>query len=133
MTVGRAAMSFLKVQENQRSPGHGYFATTQWGLVLEARAENSSDAFQQLCRIYWYPVYSYILWRGHSTHDAQDLTQEFFVQHLAKDFLRNVDQAKGKFRTFLLTLLNHFLINQGERARAQKRGGQFIFVSLDSE
>src|SRR5688572_411492 len=127
-------MSF-KIEEDQRCAGNSYFATTQWGLILSARTANpdqGSDAMENLCRIYWYPVYSYILWRGYSFHDAQDLTQEFFAQYLAKDFLRNVDQARGKFRTFLLTVLNHFLINQSERAKAQKRGGQFTFVSLDN-
>lgn len=127
-------MSF-KLEEDPRVAGNSYFATTQWGLILSARTANSaqgSDAMEKLCRVYWYPVYSYILWRGYGFHDAQDLTQEFFAQYLAKDLLRNVDQSRGKFRTFLLTVLNHFLINQSQRVKAQKRGGRFTFVPLDN-
>ncbi len=129
-------MSPVSRTDTESSPGGAWFATTQWRIVLDAAAESSpesSAALENLCRIYWYPVYSYIRWRGHDAHAAQDLAQEFFAQHLAKNFIARVDKSKGKFRTYLLTLLNHFLVNQWESARAKKRGGQLSFVSLDDE
>ncbi len=85
----------------------------------------------QLCRTYWYPLYVYVRRKGYNVHDAQDLTQEFFARLLGKDYLRAVDRTKGKFRSFLLAALEHFLANEWRNARAQKRGGQFSFISLD--
>src|SRR5213076_523280 len=71
--------------------------------------------------------------QGHSPHDAEDLTQEFFARLLAKNYLGDVGREKGKFRSFLLASLKHFLANEWDRARAQKRGGGQAFVSLDAE
>jgi len=91
----------------------------------------ASEAMAQLCRTYWYPLYVYVRRKGYNVHDAQDLTQEFFARLLGKDYLRAVDRTKGKFRSFLLAALEHFLANEWRNARAQKRGGQFSFISLD--
>ena len=78
---------------------------------------------EKLCRTYWYPLYAYVRREGYSAADAQDLTQEFFARLLAKNYLAQVGPQKGKFRSFLLAALRHFLSDQRDRARAVKRGG----------
>jgi RNA polymerase sigma-70 factor (ECF subfamily) len=103
------------------------FAATRWTLVLAAAGGNptprAAEAMAELCRLYWYPLYAYVRRRGHDSHEAEDLTQEFFLRLLAKDSLVGVDRQKGKFRAFLLASLKHFLANQWDRSQAQKRGG----------
>ena len=110
------------------------FVTTRWSVVLSAGARNSpqSDAaLETLCRTYWYPLYAYVRRHGHGPHDAQDLTQEFFIRLLQKDYLRPVAKEKGRFRTFLLVVLKRFLANEWDRVRARKRGGGAVHLSLD--
>src|SRR5438093_2891048 len=110
------------------------FNTTHWSVIQTAGQGPSAEAdaaLERLCRTYWWPLYAFVRRRGHEPHDAQDLTQEFFARLLAKDFLRAVDRSKGKFRSFLLAALEHFLANEWRRANAQKRGGNFTFSSLD--
>src|SRR5262245_1775333 len=100
------------------------FVKTHWGVVMSAkqgRPAESDAALEQLCRTYWWPLYAFVRRRGYEAHDAQDLTQEFFARLLAKDFLRAVDPSKGKFRSFLLAALKHFLAKEWRRAHAQKR------------
>jgi RNA polymerase sigma factor (sigma-70 family) len=118
------------------SPGAAQFATTHWRVVLAAGRSDSSharDALAHLCQIYWYPLYAYVRRQGHSPEDAQDLTQEFFARFLEKSYLDDVDRAKGKFRSFLLASLKHFLANEWDRAKALKRGGGRAFISLDDQ
>jgi RNA polymerase sigma-70 factor (ECF subfamily) len=91
----------------------------------------AAESLEKLCRVYWLPLYTYIRRQGESPHDAQDLTQEFFARLLERDFLGSVDQSKGRFRSFLLASLKHFLSNQRDRARAQKRGGGQKPLPLD--
>lgn len=110
------------------------FTTTHWSVVLAAgqtETSESATALEALCRSYWYPLYAYVRRRGHEPADAQDLTQEFFARLLSKEYLRAVDRRKGKFRSFLLAALEHFLANEWRRSKAQRRGGQFRFISLD--
>ncbi|HWY76578.1 MAG TPA: sigma-70 family RNA polymerase sigma factor [Verrucomicrobiae bacterium] len=110
------------------------FATTHWSVVLaagEGGSETAGKALETLCRAYWYPIYVYVRRKGYNAEDAQDLTQEFFAQLIAKGHLRLADHTKGKFRTFLLAMLDHFVAREWSRAHRQKRGGQFTFVSLD--
>ena len=110
------------------------FATTRWSLIVAARDRNAPEAgaaLAELCRVYWYPVYAHIRHRGWPRDQAQDLTQEFFTRLLEKDFLASVDQGRGRFRSFLLAACQHFLSNERDRARAQKRGGGQHIVSLD--
>ena len=112
------------------------FATTHWSVVLAAGEGDSAPshrALQALCEAYWYPIYVYVRRKGHGPDDAEDLTQEFFAQLIAKEHLRLADREKGRFRTFLLAMLDHFLANERSRAHRQKRGGQFQFVSLDQQ
>src|SRR5271168_3790481 len=92
-----------------------HFSETHWSVVLSAAAgQNGGSAAQsleELCRKYWVPLYAYIRRQGNSPHDAQDLTQEFFARFISKDYLAAVDPAKGRFRSFLLASLKHFLSN----------------------
>jgi RNA polymerase sigma-70 factor (ECF subfamily) len=102
------------------------FAITRWSVVLAAgRSETvqSHAALEQLCRIYWYPLYAYVRRRGHSADDAQDLTQEFFARLLQHKWVARADRQRGRFRSFLLSAMSHFLADEWDKARAQKRGG----------
>jgi len=115
--------------------GAGQFATTHWSVVLAAadsRAPRSDDALARLCQAYWYPLYVYVRRQGHSAHDAQDLTQEFFARLLEKKFLADVQRERGRFRSFLLAAVKHFLANEWDKARAQKRGGGQALIPLDT-
>ena len=111
------------------------FVTTRWSVVLAAKDKESPDcaqALETLCRTYWYPLYAFVRGSGYSSHDAQDLTQEFFARLLAKDYLRVVEPAKGRFRTFLRMALKRFLTNEWGRHSAQKRGGGRPHLAFDS-
>ncbi len=111
------------------------FATTHWSVVLEAgspESPQSAAALEHLCCTYWYPLYAYVRRQGHSAEDAQDLTQGFFAHLLREDFLRGVGPEKGRFRSFLLACLNHFLADNRDRARAAKRGRGRPLISLDA-
>lgn len=91
----------------------------------------SRRALEELSRLYWFPLYAYIRRQGNSADVAEDLTQEFFSRLLGKNDLAAVDQSKGKFRSFLLASLKHFLSNQRDKARTQKRGGGKSPLALD--
>jgi RNA polymerase sigma factor (sigma-70 family) len=117
--------------------GTGVFATTHWSVVLEATGKESTRAqaaLASLCQAYWYPLYAYVRRRGYDAPDAQDLTQEFFARLLQQHWLQQADQRRGKFRTFLLSALSHFLANEWDKAQARKRGGgvQFVPIQLGS-
>jgi RNA polymerase sigma-70 factor (ECF subfamily) len=103
-------------------------------VVLAAGRGESAPAqraLEALCRAYWYPIYVYVRRKGYRSAEAQDLTQEFFAQLIAKDHFRLADRSKGKFRGFLLSRLDYFLAREWTRAHRQKRGGQFTFISMD--
>jgi len=111
------------------------FVTTRWSVVLAAQNHTEPDslkALETLCRAYWYPLYALVRRQGHSPHDAQDLTQEFFARLLQKDYLRAAAKEKGRLRTFLSVALKRFLANEWDRVRAQKRGGGVLLVSFDA-
>jgi RNA polymerase sigma factor (sigma-70 family) len=111
------------------------FASTHWSVVIAARGDTTDarTALATLCEAYWYPLYAFVRRQGHSPHDAQDLTQEFFFRLLAKGWLISVDRQNGKFRSWLLASMNHFLANEWDRAKAIKRGGQATFVPFDAD
>jgi len=121
----------------QPSPiGAGQFNTTHWSVVLlagQTQAPQAEAALEELCRAYWPPLYAYVRRQGHSPHDAQDLTQEFFSRLLEKRYFKLAAQERGRFRSFLLKSLNHFLVNDWVRSQAQKRGGGQKPLSLDEE
>jgi RNA polymerase sigma-70 factor (ECF subfamily) len=111
------------------------FTTTHWSVVLAARdprSPASAQALETLCRTYWFPLYAFVRRRGHSPEDGQDLTQEFFARLLSTRALGSVHPLKGRFRSFLLASLNHFLANEWDKARALKRGGGQPLISLDA-
>jgi RNA polymerase sigma-70 factor (ECF subfamily) len=123
-----------ELPDPQSGAGHAWFVTTHWSIVLEAKGDDSTranEALEKLCQIYWRPVYAFIRRSGHNPADAQDLTQEFFFRLLSKDYLRHLQDQRGKFRSFLLTFVKHFLSDERERALAQKRGGGQALFSLD--
>ncbi len=110
------------------------FRTTHWSVVLRAGQTGkpeSAHALETLCQTYWYPIYVYVRRDGHDPHSAQDLTQEFFARLLRLNSLAAVGPQKGKFRTFLLASLKHFLADAWDAATAAKRGGGRPPVSLD--
>jgi len=91
------------------------FLTTHWSVVLAAGRSDSTraqSALARLCQTYWYPLYAYVRRHGHSPHDAQDLTQEFFARLLERHSLACADPNRGRFRSFLLSALDHFLVIQ---------------------
>ncbi len=110
------------------------FVTTHWSVVLAAGRNDTTrarDALGRLCQTYWYPLYIYVRRRGHSAHDAQDLTQEFFAQLLERQSLAGADPERGRFRSFILTAMNHFLITEWNKAQTKKRGGNCLVFSMD--
>ena len=118
------------------NPQMGRFNSTQWSLVLAAAGRStpeSENALGALCAAYWPPLYAYIRRRGYEISEAQDLTQAFFVRLLEKNYLGDANREKGKFRSFLLASLNHFLANEWDRRQAQKRGGGVTIIPLEMD
>jgi RNA polymerase sigma-70 factor (ECF subfamily) len=110
------------------------FPTTHWSAVVSAGCGGSSEsgrALAALCEDYWFPLYAFVRRAGYSAADAEDLTQEFFARLLEKHYLAAADPHRGKFRCFLLASLKHFLANEWNRAKAQKRGGRQGVISFD--
>jgi RNA polymerase sigma-70 factor (ECF subfamily) len=124
-------------QEHGSTPGDpAQFRTTRWSAILiaaESQMPGSEEALSALCRDYWYPLYAFARRRGYPSHDAQDLTQGFFLSILKRHALKRVDPARGKFRSFLLGSFQNFLADESDRARALKRGGDREFLFLDAE
>lgn len=125
----------MKETESSGVPAYsGQFNTTHWSVVLlagEAQSPESRDALETLCRTYWRPLYAFVRRKGHSEEDARDLTQKFFAFILERNDLGSVDARKGKFRTFLLTSLAHFLSNERDYAGAAKRGGGRELIPIE--
>ena len=103
-------------------------------MVLAAQSQESPQsrkALENLCQIYWYPLYAFVRRRGYPAHDAQELTQDFFATLLEKNYLAAVDRERGRFRTFLLTAVSRFLSKQNDRSHAAKRGGGKKLLAID--
>jgi RNA polymerase sigma-70 factor (ECF subfamily) len=118
------------------NPAAASFATTHWSVVLASAQGDSPQAaaaLEQLCRTYWYPLYAFVRRQGRSPQDAEDLLQAFFARFLEKHYLDDVDRSRGRFRSFLLAALRHFLTDEWDKASAAKRGGRVQFFSLDSQ
>lgn len=117
------------------APSPGSFHTTRWSLVFQAGQKDSPQqqaALAALCQAYWYPLYAFVRRGGKPPADAEDLTQQFFARLLERNFLDRADRNKGRFRSFLLAAMKHFLADEHDRATAQKRGGGRSVVSLDA-
>jgi RNA polymerase sigma factor (sigma-70 family) len=113
------------------------FPDTPWSLVREAALRGSVEsaaALARLCESYWYPLYYFLRRTGHSREAASDLVQGFFVRFLEADSLPKVDAAEGRFRSYLLGALRHFVADQRDRSRAHKRGQHLLApLELDVE
>jgi len=112
------------------------FSTTHWTVVQAAGQCLRTDAkaaVERLCCTYWYPLYAYIRRLGYDVADAEDLTQSFFARLLEKNYLAQVDRQKGRFRSFLLACLRHFLSDRQDHAKAVKRGGRCTFIPLETQ
>ena len=113
------------------------FATTHWSLVDAAKLGEVSqtrarEALEALCRAYWYPLYAFVRSRGYSAADAQDLTQAFFARIIETGGFASADRERGRFRSYLLGAMKHFLSNEWHRAQTQKRGGKVQFIEFDA-
>lgn len=116
-------------------PQGQWFATTHWSVVLAAADASTDDALaalEKLCRTYWFPLYAFVRRQGYDPEESKDLTQGFFARLLEKKYLEQVDRRKGKFRSFLLASLRHYLSDERDRARAAKRGGGRPVISFDA-
>ncbi len=125
--------------ESHRPGGEGrggVFATTHWSVVLAAADPNeprAAAALEELCRGYWYPLYAYVRRCGYNHQDAQDLTQGYFLQLLEHKYVARANPNRGRFRSFLLAGMNHYLSDQHDRATAKKRGGGQVTLSADAD
>ena len=125
----------MKATPGTLQDGGASFATTHWSVVARCALEvpEAAVALARLCETYWPPVYSFVRRRGYSPHDAQDLTQTFFAYLLQTKAYARTDPALGKFRSFLLASVKHFLADNWDRTQAIKRGGGCHFISLNEE
>lgn len=117
-----------------RDAAQAVFVTTQWSAVLAAGHSDTTHArtaLEQLCRQYWPPLYAYVRRAGRTREEAEDLTQEFFARLLAQNTVARADPARGRFRSFLLASLKHFLANEWDKATARKRGGGAQLLPLE--
>jgi DNA-directed RNA polymerase specialized sigma24 family protein len=122
------------IPHNMAGAGTSGFQTTSWTLVRAAAAHPTPDsrsALARLCQAYWHPVYAFIRRNGYDRDQSQDLSQEFFRLLLEKNYLLDANRERGRFRSFLLTSVKHFLANEWDRAHALKRGGFQMPVSID--
>jgi RNA polymerase sigma-70 factor (ECF subfamily) len=127
-------MSLSEQNLNAITGGARDFRTTQWSLVLKASLADDVDgaaALDKLCRAYWYPLYVFVRRRGYDPETARDLTQSFFAALLARNQFAVADPARGRFRSFLVHSLTHFLSNEWRDAQRLKRGGGAVVFSLD--
>ncbi|HZZ58012.1 MAG TPA: sigma-70 family RNA polymerase sigma factor [Opitutaceae bacterium] len=119
-------------QENSVASADG-FGTTAWSLVLAAgKPEDGGQALERLCRKHWRPIYVFVRGSGVGAADAEDVTQDFFVYLLRKEWIKQADPTRGSFRAFLLTLLRNFLANHRRRDQAEKRGAGTESLSIDA-
>jgi DNA-directed RNA polymerase specialized sigma24 family protein len=120
--------------ESQGALAH--FVTTRWSLIRQRRVPEDSSQIDpglaQICHIYWRPIFTFIFRRGYSEHDAQDLTQDFFMMIMEGNLIQTADPNRGRFRSLLLRSLTNFLIDVAEKQRRRKRGGHVRFVSWES-
>jgi len=129
-------MKFAEQSPVQTTDNNGWFTTTHWTLVLQAGDAESAQAqaaLAKLCQAYWYPLYVFIRRQGRGLEDAQDLVQGFFARVLEKNYLKDADRTKGRFRSFLLLALKRYMANEWDYDHCEKRGGGKKLISLDEQ
>lgn len=109
------------------------FAATRWTLVLRARGESDAGraALGELCEAYYAPVQAFIRVTVRDDEKARDLTQEFFARVLRGGAFDRAEPDRGRFRSFLLGAVKHFLSDMRDRDRARKRGGDVEVLPLE--
>jgi RNA polymerase sigma factor (sigma-70 family) len=125
--------SIFSVAETQK---HAEFPATKWSVIIRATAVSSPisrDALEDLCRLYWPPLYAFLRRSGHTPHEAQDLVQGYLARLLEREDLATVSSDKGRFRSYLLAGLRNFLVSEARQAGTLKRGGRAEIISLDIE
>jgi RNA polymerase sigma-70 factor (ECF subfamily) len=121
-------------QDEEAAAHPAAFPNTHWSLVVRMKGNDQAgrrEALEELCKTYWYPAYAFVRRKGNSPQDAEDLTQGFFLRFIEKDRFAKADQLRGRFRTYLLTSLSHFLSDEYDRTRAEKRGGGRLPISIE--
>jgi RNA polymerase sigma-70 factor (ECF subfamily) len=115
----------------------GIFPDTRWSLILRLRAPEPSEpaakALNELCQIYWQPLYAYLRRTGRDSEEAKDTVQGFLAHFLSKNGFARVNQADGRFRRFLLSALRNYVVSEVRRKTAIKRGGAVEFVQMEVE
>lgn len=129
-------LHFVSASSNQnQAPQH--FATTQWSMIVRAVDKDDSQvarkALTELCQQYWYPLYCFVRSKIRNPDDSEDIVQGFFTQLLEKESIQMADQARGRFRNFLLGSVDNFMKNRHRAAKTIKRGGDVEHVSIDFE
>ena len=127
---------FNRIEKAYDEGGAERFRTTRWSIVLlsaQSHAPGYREALAELCKLYWYPIYAFVRRHGYSSEDAEDLTQGFFLELFEHQALKRVERQNGKFRSFLLASLRHYLSNEARSARCIKRGAHVEFVHLDTQ
>lgn len=112
------------------------FRTTHWSVVVRAghgNAPEAGPALNELCQVYWYPLYAFARRQGCGVAEAEDLTQAFFARLLEHNFIAQAEPDKGRFRSFLLVMFKRFLANEWHRQHAQKRGGFQSTIAIDAD
>ena len=120
-------------RDHALGPPHVDFPSTHWTLVTRARQGGAvrQAALEELCRLYWYPIYAFLRRRGYPQQDAEDFSQGFFLKLLADESLSAVDESKGRLRTYLLQHLKRHLVDQKRFDDALKRGGGLKSISFE--
>jgi len=125
----------IRPLDNDSPVQPGAFPTTRWTLIVAAAhgpASQMKQGLAALCEAYWYPIYAFIRRNGADAQQAMDLTQGFFARLLEKGDLADVDRSRGRFRSWLLSSVKHFIANERDHERALKRGGGRTPIPIDS-
>jgi DNA-directed RNA polymerase specialized sigma24 family protein len=124
----------VAVNPEDAQPPPGVFATTHWSVIVGAQQRGTAEAeaaLEKLCTTYWRPVFAFVRHSSADEHEAKDLTQGFFERFLEKEYFRDADQLRGRFRSFLLACVKNFLANERDKERTQRRGGGAVLLSID--
>src|SRR5271165_5806819 len=129
----RGSNSLTSESSTPESAAPAAFVTTQWTRILRARGDSpeAKAALSDLCAAYYAPVFAFIRWNAPDEDSARDLTQEFFTRLLARQGIDSVRPQRGRFRSFLLGAVKHFLADTRDHAHRLKRGAGQPLESID--